>query len=334
MAQQNNLNRISMSLIFIGIIVIINLSLSNGNNQRLYTTKVRITNDEHADTGADVWFQIIGDSGLSTEWFVSDELNTLGATVTISRHLSDVGAPAQLILLMKEGTNDGLDVGQVEVDSSSVSNINQWVKAKSYCAYLIVDFTTNSASYNTENTCSYTPPDNTPAPVAFNDDIDCIDHAQCELGILNGEIIDCTAQDSCKSATIRFGSILDCDSKYSCRYATIDTTPQSSLGITQNAEFSGTYSGSQANIVGVERIEAYGYNALKDAVIDSGELTYMYIKSVGELSLNQADIYCRSGAQCDIICRGRGCYLAKLHCDGQCSVTCDASDCLNTPNYQ
>lgn len=113
--------------------------------------------------------------------------------------------------------------------------------------------------------------------------------------IISSDTIDCDGIRSCESATLQTSDALVCDGEKSCQYADIEA-----FNIYGNGELS-----------------------LYDAVIDSNDNNYIYVRVNGINAGKDATVICRSGKVCKIYCSGNGCDGLNLNClsGSTCSVT-------------
>ena len=85
----------------------------------------------------------------------------------------------------------------------------------------------------------------------------------------------------------------------------------------------GYRSAQNADITDAQSSSGLGYEAFKDAIIDSGRLTEMDLRMYGDSAGNGATVICRSGAVCSITCLGNACQNLKYRCESgaTCNVT-------------
>ncbi len=96
----------------------------------------------------------------------------------------------------------------------------------------------------------------------------------------------------------------------------------------------GQESAIYSEFYGMEQIEAYGYQAFEGSLIDSAEVTQMTVEFIGQASGKQAQVRCRAGATCDVLCKGSGCINMEYVCYEGAVCNLSPSECMDTDIFE
>merc|ERR1719362_576133 len=76
-------------------------------------------------------------------------------------------------------------------------------------------------------------------------------------------------------------------------------------------------------------VEGYGFRSMVNAVIDSDGIEIMTVKAFAEWSGDGASMICRSGSQCNLLCKNTGCKGLEYQCLEGSKCTVSPNGCLS-----
>mmetsp|Transcript_35157 Transcript_35157/g.31007 ORF Transcript_35157/g.31007 Transcript_35157/m.31007 type:complete len:662 (+) Transcript_35157:53-2038(+) len=140
----------------------------------------------------------------------------------------------------------------------------------------------------------------------------------------NGEMY-CTGYEACSfakvnpdSSTGRIKSLL-CSGVEGCRFAQINSV--------NKLQAYGSRSLWGATISDTSLIQAYGKKSLLQATVDSDSVNTMNVKLFGFAAGSGANIICRDGATCNIVCKGNACAGLTFSCNPGSTCNISPSAC-------
>mmetsp|Transcript_40744 Transcript_40744/g.65446 ORF Transcript_40744/g.65446 Transcript_40744/m.65446 type:complete len:774 (+) Transcript_40744:42-2363(+) len=137
-----------------------------------------------------------------------------------------------------------------------------------------------------------------------------------------GEFVYCDGTESCSRNEISTQTVVLCGGRGSCRGATVSASKLLLYGLD---------SGAESTINGVSEIEALGFQSLQNARIDS-ELNNITVKVFGNDAGRNALVVCRSGARCNLICKGNACGNLEFRCLPGSTCDLNPSGCVSADN--
>ena len=159
----------------------------------------------------------------------------------------------------------------------------------------------------------------------FTDRTNCYGYASCaESSFISDHGLKCDGDRSCYMANMELGEAILCRSTASCEEATMTTDEEvycEGVQSCANAEVNGAgkvylyghYAAVNTKISGVSTVRAYGYYSFLYGTLDSQDLDELQVKLYGVDAGYGANVICRSGSTCSLVCKSGIIYLSYIY---------------------
>jgi len=157
--------------------------------------------------------------------------------------------------------------------------------------------------------------------IGATDLLDCAGKGSCsESEVISAGPIRCAGAYSCVDSRMATSSDIECLSGSGCMGAELDASGTLSVS-GDHGLWSGTATAPEVLLT--------ASSALWYGAVDSGELGEISLKMYAHMAGNYGAFVCRSGAKCELECRGWGCYGLRYVCEAGAECVVSPAACVD-----